>query len=58
MNPEEDWNPDKACEEMAELFRQADQIMGKPLYQEDASGDELQTPTTGSLPNDRTVNQS
>ncbi|NEQ20174.1 MAG: hypothetical protein F6K28_13195 [Microcoleus sp. SIO2G3] len=53
MNLEEDWNPDKACEEMAELFRQTDQIMSKPLYQEDASGDELQTPTTGSLPNDR-----
>lgn len=32
MNPEE-WNPDRACEEMAELFNQADEITSQPHYQ-------------------------
>ena len=28
------WNPDRACEEMAELFRKADEILAKPIYQD------------------------
>ena len=43
MTTQSDWNPDRACEEMAELFNQADQIISQPHYQEDASADELDT---------------
>lgn len=41
MTTQSDWNPDRACEEMAELFKQADQIISQPHYQEDASADSL-----------------
>ena len=50
MNPEDtkDWNPDRACEEMAELFNQADQIINQPHYQDDANADSLDNSGAGS----------
>ena len=41
-------------------FQNEHDLHGEALIaiEAEASGDELQTPTTGSLPNDRTVNQS
>jgi hypothetical protein len=50
----ERWNPDQACEGMAALFRQADEIMQQPHYRDDVSGDELQTRTADS-PNNRPI---
>jgi hypothetical protein len=37
--------PERACEELAELFSQADQIINQPHYQDVASADELATPS-------------
>jgi hypothetical protein len=50
MNPEdtEDWNPDRACVEMAELFNQADQIISQPHYQDDANADSVDNSGAGS----------
>jgi hypothetical protein len=50
MKTQSDWNPDRACQEMAELFNQADQIISQPQYQEDVSADELDTPSADPLP--------
>ena len=50
MTTQSDWNPERAGEEMAELFNQADQIISQPHYQEDISADEPQTPSADSLP--------
>lgn len=33
--PQAAWNPDTACAEMAELFRQADEIFNQPHYQQE-----------------------
>ena len=33
MTTQSDWNPDRACEEMAELFNQANKIISQPHYQ-------------------------
>ena len=44
-----EWNPEQASLEMAELFRQADEIFHQPHYQ-GASADEPQIPSTGSNP--------
>ena len=52
----EAWNPDTACEEMAELFRRADEICSKPIYQEDASAGELEPPSADSLPTTKQIN--
>ena len=49
MTTQEDWNPDRACEEMAFLFNQTDKIINQPHYQ-DASADELDTPSADPLP--------
>ncbi len=49
MTIREDWNPDRACLEMAFLFNQADKIINQPHYQ-DASADELEPPSADSLP--------
>jgi hypothetical protein len=49
MTTQEDWNPDRACKEMAELFNQADQIISQPHYQEDVSADELEPPSADPL---------
>ncbi|HEY9834832.1 MAG TPA: hypothetical protein V6D26_30040 [Stenomitos sp.] len=49
MTIREDWNPDSACIEMAELFNQADKIINQPHYREDVSADELDTPSADSL---------
>jgi hypothetical protein len=35
--PEPNWNPDQAGAEMADLFRQADAILSKPIYQAQGS---------------------
>jgi hypothetical protein len=44
MTTQSDWNPDRACEEMAELFNQADEIISQPHYQvPDASADAFPT---------------
>ncbi|HEY9709389.1 MAG TPA: hypothetical protein V6D48_14390 [Oculatellaceae cyanobacterium] len=32
--PEETWNPDQACEEMAALFAKASEICSHPIYQQ------------------------
>jgi hypothetical protein len=53
VNADDDWNPDRACEEMAELFKQADEIINQPHYQDVVSGDELSTPTADLLQNDQ-----
>jgi hypothetical protein len=45
-----DWNPEQASLEMAELFSQANQIINQPHYQDVASADEPQIPSTGSNP--------
>jgi hypothetical protein len=52
MTTQEDWNPERACLEMAFLFNQADKIINQPHYQ-DASADELDTPSADPSPNDR-----
>jgi hypothetical protein len=53
MTTQSDWNPDQACEEMAFLFNEADQIISQPHYQQDdasadrpdiSSADASQTP--------------
>ena len=49
MTTQEDWNPDRACKEMAELFNQADQIINQPHYQVSVSADELEPPSADSL---------
>jgi hypothetical protein len=43
------WNPDQASEQMAELFRQADEIFQQPHYQEVSTKD-LAGPGADSLP--------
>jgi hypothetical protein len=51
MTTQSDWNPDRACEEMAELFNQADEIISQPHYQvPDASADELDTRSADAFP--------
>lgn len=45
-----DWNPDKACEEMAALFAEADRIMSKPIYQDKTSAGDVHTVSTSSPP--------
>jgi hypothetical protein len=49
MTTQEDWNPERACQEMAFLFNQADKIINQPHYQ-DASADELEPPSADPLP--------
>ncbi|HEY9606473.1 MAG TPA: hypothetical protein V6C85_32995 [Allocoleopsis sp.] len=39
MTTQSDWNPERAGEEMAFLFNEADQIISQPHYKEDASAD-------------------
>ncbi len=40
------WNPDRACEEMAALFQQADAILQQPHYREDVSTNDHRTRQT------------
>lgn len=47
---QEDWNPDRACEEMAELFNRADKIINQPHYQVPASAGEMPTPSADPSP--------
>jgi hypothetical protein len=42
--------PERACEELAELFSQANQIINQPHYQVPVSADELDTPSADSSP--------
>jgi hypothetical protein len=44
------WNPDRAGEEMAELFTQADTIFNQPHYRDNTSADGLDNSSAGSLP--------
>jgi hypothetical protein len=43
----ENWSPDRASEGMA------DQVFQQPHYQKQASADEMDTPSAGSLPTDQ-----
>ncbi|HEY9605605.1 MAG TPA: hypothetical protein V6C85_28635 [Allocoleopsis sp.] len=57
MTTQSDWNPDRACEEMAFLFNEADQIISQPHYQDVASTDSLSSSgADASQPTD--VNES
>jgi hypothetical protein len=53
--PQEDWNPDTACQEMAALFAQADAIFQQAHHQE-ASTKSLSR--SGADPSQATVNES
>jgi hypothetical protein len=44
------WNPDQACEEMAALFRRADEIFQQPHYLDEASADSMQASSADSFP--------
>jgi hypothetical protein len=50
VNADDNWNPRRACGEMAALFAQADEIINQPHYQDVVSGDELESPTADLLP--------
>lgn len=58
MNNQEEWNPDRACQEMAELFAQADAIISQPHYQQDVSADSLQASSADPQPSTTDVKQS
>lgn len=48
----EDWDPEQAGAELKALFDKANEICSKPIYQnyqEDASADEMDTPSADSL---------
>jgi hypothetical protein len=50
MTTQSDWNPERAGEEMAELFNQADHIISQPHYREDVSADEVDNPSADASP--------